>query len=240
MITAPSTKQIKCFRRLFKWRTSAMGACFTCLFLQPASAAPILNSATGLASPANTVTFTELTIADDTLLTNEYTPLGIKSFSGLYQVNVPFQLNPNIGPGIANNVAVPTAVFDDFSFMFTGPQSAAAFALAQTTGNSTTVSAYLNNFLVESLIARPDPLLSEGLDDPNNFFGFEGIVFDEIRLSTSNVGGSTGRGIDNIKFNPAQVLPDSVPGPLPLIGVGVAFGMTRRLRTRISNSKSPS
>jgi hypothetical protein len=225
--------------KIFLWKSikrniPAMGVCLYSFLLSTASAAQIQNSPIGLASPANTVTFTELTIADDTLLTNEYTALGIKSFSGLYQVNVPFELYPNIGPGIANNVAID--VFDNFSFMFTGPQSAAAFALAQTTGNSTTVSAYLNNNFVESLLAQPDPLLGEGLEDPNNFFGFEGIVFDEIRLSTSSVGGFTGRAIDNIKFNPAQAPPASVPGPLPLFGVGVAFGMTRRLRRRISRS----
>jgi hypothetical protein len=37
----------------------------------------------------------------------------------------------------------------------------------------------------------------------------------------------------------AVVLPDPVPGPLPLLGVGAAFGYSRRLRKRIKTSKTP-
>jgi hypothetical protein len=43
--------------------------------------------------------------------------------------------------------------------------------------------------------------------------------------------------IDAIQNNYTQV--DRVPGPLPLLGAGAAFGFSRKLRKRIKTSKSP-
>jgi len=46
--------------------------------------------------------------------------------------------------------------------------------------------------------------------------------------------------LDNVTLDLAAVSgPPSVPGPLPLLGVGAAFGYSRRLRTRIKTSKTP-
>ena len=41
-------------------------------------------------------------------------------------------------------------------------------------------------------------------------------------------------------FNgPTAAAPASVPGPLPILGVGAAFAYSRRLRRRINLAKSP-
>jgi len=39
--------------------------------------------------------------------------------------------------------------------------------------------------------------------------------------------------------NPVSPSTSSVPGPLPLLGVGAAFGYSRKLRTKIKTSKTP-
>lgn len=62
-------------------------------------------------------------------------------------------------------------------------------------------------------------------------FGFRQNSFDSIfgRASTT---------ISN--FNgPTAAAPASVPGPLPILGVGAAFAYSRRLRRRINLAKSP-
>ena len=48
-----------------------------------------------------------------------------------------------------------------------------------------------------------------------------------------------GLGVSNMSFSGDIVLEyEYVPGPLPVVGAGVAFGWSRRLRRRISKSKS--
>jgi hypothetical protein len=48
-------------------------------------------------------------------------------------------------------------------------------------------------------------------------------------------------GIDNISYEvtPIEAPSTAVPGPLPLLGVGAAFGFSRRLRKRNKKSKTP-
>ena len=57
---------------------------------------------------------------------------------------------------------------------------------------------------------------------------------------TPNFRGSLGSwdvvNVNGLKFDEVQLA--VVPGPLPIVGAGVAFGFSRRLRRRISESKS--
>jgi hypothetical protein len=57
-------------------------------------------------------------------------------------------------------------------------------------------------------------------------------------LVTSNNNGDIGRltQINSLTVE-KQSLPASVPGPLPILGLGAAFGLSRRLRRRVSLSK---
>ena len=63
----------------------------------------------------------------------------------------------------------------------------------------------------------------------------ENITFFNGSASNNGIGA-----LDNVTLDLAAVSgPPSVPGPLPLLGVGSAFGYSRRLRTRIKTSKTP-
>jgi hypothetical protein len=42
--------------------------------------------------------------------------------------------------------------------------------------------------------------------------------------------------IDNVQNTFGQTGTTGVPGPLPLLGIGAAFGMSRKLRKRIKGS----
>jgi len=56
-------------------------------------------------------------------------------------------------------------------------------------------------------------------------------------LATSNTNGLASRlaQINSLTVE-KQSLPASVPGPLPILGLGAAFGLSRRLRRRVSLS----
>ena len=64
----------------------------------------------------------------------------------------------------------------------------------------TTFSAFLGGSLVESFTAASD---SGFPADSGRFYGFEGIVFDEIRLSINAV--NMGANLDNLQYNVANV-----------------------------------
>jgi len=42
-----------------------------------------------------------------------------------------------------------------------------------------------------------------------------------------------------VGYGVASVTENEVPGPLPILGVGAAFGYSRKLRKRIKSSKLP-
>lgn len=48
-----------------------------------------------------------------------------------------------------------------------------------------------------------------------------------------------GSGIYDVEITPTSTGIETVPGPLPLLGVGTAFGYSRKLRKRIKTGKTP-
>jgi hypothetical protein len=68
---------------------------------------------------------------------------------------------------------------------------------------------------------------------PSTFSVVQGDVFGFRQRTTDSGGGRASTTISN--FNgPTPAPPSSVPGPLPLLGAGAAWGWTRRLRQRIA------
>ena len=71
-----------------------------------------------------------------------------------------------------------------------------------------------------------------------SFSVLSGDVFGFRQNSQDSGHGRASTTISN--FNgPTAAAPASVPGPLPILGVGAAFAYSRRLRRRINLAKSP-
>jgi hypothetical protein len=71
--------------------------------------------------------------------------------------------------------------------------------------------------------------------DPSGFycnFTSASIILSGVAQSVAFQGNANAIGYDNTIFNP-QLAPNSVPGPLPILGVAAAFGFSRKLRKRI-------
>ena len=113
-------------------------------------------------------------------------------------------------------VQTPTSC-DPFSISFNDVATDAAFAFASNPGN-TTFQALLDGSIVESFIASTD------LTSSSNYFGFTGILFDEIHIIP---GGSGGAIYDDIQFNVASV---PVPAAAWLFSSGLLglIGISRR------------
>jgi hypothetical protein len=65
------------------------------------------------------------------------------------------------------------------------------------------------------------------------------IILSGTAQSVAFLGTADQIGYDNTMFNP-QLAPNSVPGPLPILGVAAAFGFSRKLRKRIKLQKGTS
>lgn len=165
----------------------------------------------------STITFTEVVLPTDTPLTNQYSGLGV-TFNGLYY-NAPnaSSLTP---PTAANFQTGGANTISPFLISFNQPLTGAAFRM-QTNPGTSLFEALLNNVVVESFMA-PTTFPSN-----NDFFGFQAIVFDQIRVTP---GGSGNRAvIDNIQLGSAIPEPATL-AVFGLMAVGGAFGVRRRLK----------
>jgi hypothetical protein len=187
--------------------------------VNPAQAAS-LNNGTGISNPTNTITFSEIPLANGTPLTNQYSGLGV-TFSGLY-ANL-FAAGANINPPAATNYSGFGST-SPFLIGFTQPQSEAAFRLATANPLTATFEALRNNSVVGTFSAPAS------LSNTNNFYGFTGVTFDAIRVTT--VASSFDVTIiDNIQFGSATA--QSVPEPFSIIGTLVGGTAAFRIRKKL-------
>jgi len=179
----------------------------------PAIGGQIIGSATGLTSPAVTISFTEYGILQDTVLTNQYAALGVTFSSGMYEAGSGGVGSP--GDAAANFLAGQAAT-TPFSLYFTSIQSSAAFILVTNAGTST-FTALLGGSLVDSFSA------SSG---PQRYYGFTGENFDQIQIAPGGVG-NVGV-LTRIELGPA--VPE--PSTYALLGTGLLGLLAwRRKRT---------
>jgi hypothetical protein len=167
--------------------------------------ASIQQSATGLVTADNQITFDEIVFSNGTPLTTEYSSLGVEFVPNVYYNSQ----GPAFFPGIiGNNVGNFNPVVNPFAivFSFPDPVSEAAFGFASNPA-LTTVTALLNGVVVESLTATTtfDNALT-------GYFTLTGIVFDEIEISVSTDLAL----VDNIQFSTE---PESgvVPEPMSIV-----------------------
>ena len=122
------------------------------------------------------------------------------------------------------------------SYSISGPSSFAVgnrFALASeftsASGIKTALLSFANSFSIASSYIAGQPIVSRSTA-PGKTLADLGLTTSSGTLGTWTLA-TTGDTINVRVLNP-------VPGPLPVLGAGAAFGFSRRLRQRIQRSKA--
>ncbi|MBC2667937.1 PEPxxWA-CTERM sorting domain-containing protein [Novosphingobium piscinae] len=191
----------------------------TSLLATQAHAATIVGSATGIAAPATTITFSELALAPDAAVTNQFAGLGLTVSPNLFfspQTNFPNITGGTLGNFTFNGAFQPGAV----TFSFGALRTAAAFAMASNSSNYTFES-LLGGSVVESFTANV------GSTSANNFYGFTNSAFDSIRITNT---ASDFFLVDNLQLSAAGTgaVPEPSTWAMMLIGFGCVGAMLRR------------
>jgi len=186
-----------------------------------ASAAPIIGSPTGLASPTSTITFDDMGNLQGQLITNQWSAQGA-TFANVAWDGGNFNQNSAIGfagGSLVNGITgFPSGL--PVTITFSSAVTEAAFA-ALDQAVTWKVESYLAGGLVESFNTAINFIPGAG------FIGFENSLFDEIRLTTVS-GGSNALALDTLQFSTAAVVPEPGAAGLFAVGLLVAGGLTRR------------
>ena len=202
-------------------RIDVPGATATTLLdnIQLGSASTSIRNKAGLAAPSRTITFDEHVFAPGTVLTNQYSDLGVR-FSPNLVYGIPVAatdfppLNGNILRNFFPNGTGPFVGAEPFSLLFDDNQTSVAFAMNFLQPGAATISALLDGNLVRSFDVEAST------DAADNFFlGFSGILFDEIRIDLPN--GNNTMLLDNIEFGPAVAAAVPAPGVHWLLAIGL-------------------
>lgn len=194
----------------------------------PRARAEFIRNPTGIANPAVVVRFDELGLAPATPVAAQYLPFGVTFSPGVFQN--PLQTEDATFPHIdTHRLGNFQDLFGEngspFSILFATPQTEAAFALVSALPTTTVFTALLAGVPVESATPATD------FTSTNNFYGFVGVTFDEIRV---NVGTSAGGKalIDNLQMGQRAA---AVPEPSGLLlgaAAATAAALWARLRRR--------
>lgn len=135
------------------------------------------------------------------------------------------------GTVLANFVfGSPIVYSDPFSILFDTVIADVSFALGSAANANfpTTISALLNGVVVESFATLPDAGAA-ATDGDDDFYGFSGILFDEVVVDT---GFPRGTSFDTLSYTVAAVpLPAGLP--LMLVGFGLLAGVRLRHASRL-------
>jgi len=183
------------------------GFCFAVSAMSfSAQAVPINGTSTGLTTPDVLIDFEAGALTGGTVVTTQ--------FSG-----VTFGTNYNLftggaAPNISGRFLGDVGSTGPGSIFFDNDVTEAGFFF-RTNPTTTTFTALFNGGIVESFAASTD------LSSSSNFYGFSGIVFDEIQISIA----SGGYNLDSLQFS--QAIPE--PGSLAVFGLGlIGLGALRR------------
>ena len=189
--------------------------CWLLLLPSLGNATPVIRQATGLASPDVTVDFGESLYASGTIITNEFAVDGV-TFGPDYAYRDGLSGHPALTRGYLQNT---TSGNQPGSIFFATDVTAVAFSYTSNIAN-TTFSAYLDGVLVESFTAPTEGTTTAG--GSGLYHGFEGIVFDEIRMELDIA--NTLMTVDNLQY---VVVPE--PSTALLFGIGLGcLGWRRR------------
>ena len=210
-------------RRQFLMKQVLIAICTLFAFgMGQARAGAINDSATGLASPAQTITFSEINLPTDTAVTTQYSSLGVSFSPNVYY-------DPQLGFGFTNdigNFTFPTqpAVVNPLVMSFSSPESAVAF---QMTADSTPFlfQAFLGGTSGSLVASFPGSDVSS-----TAFYGFLNDDFDTIEITQEGDGGGPYWLISSIQSNPGtSTVPEPSSGILLLTAL-LAIGFVARNR----------
>ena len=199
-------------------KTLAAATIMAFVFLTAAHAATVRNQTSGLTDPDVLLTFDEGTLANGTSVTNQFDGV---SFSAGIQINTVSYPFPNV-PG--RNLRNFFPITSTFSVFFDNNVTDATFSMITNTGISS-FTALLDGAEVETFWAFAT------LYSASNFFGFTGILFDEIRVAAG--GSNSAMLIDNLAYNVDVPPAVPVPASLPLMLGGLAAFVLVRARRKI-------
>jgi hypothetical protein len=177
----------------------------------------INDAATGLSSPVTTLNFTSPSLADNTVVTNQ--------FAGVtFSPNVFFR--PESGFGITPNTlgnftfATEPAFVNPVTLTFSTALTGAAFQMAAD-NTPYTFTALLNGTPVDTGTAT--------VTGTAGFFGFSGDSFNQLVITESGLGGGPYWVIGNLELGVASAVPEPSTWAMMLIGfAGFGFIAYRR------------
>jgi hypothetical protein len=154
----------------------------------------IFASPTGIASPVQTITFDEIVLPANSLVTNQYSGLGV-TFSGIYY-------DPQTGFGnvqgndIGNfTFATQPAFQNPVTLTFSTPVTAAALSF-DADGTPYLFQAFLGGTQVDSFVDTVGVSSSD-------YYGFQNEVFNQIVITQDGAGGGSDWVADNIQTSAA-------------------------------------
>ncbi len=205
---------------------TVFGVSITSVLLANPAQGTSLTNGTGLTDPALTITADEFILANQTVVTNQYSSLGVTFSPNVYYNSENGSLGGDFAPVVAGNYFgnfdnLGDRNFDDpFSIEFSTDQTDAAFALVANAPGTATFTALLNGSIVESF--------STAVDDPQ-FYGFTDSLFDEIQIEADIIDEDPLVFFDNIQLGTVASASTPEPGTiLGLLAVGSLGALVRR------------
>ena len=179
------------------------------------SAQAVNGAASGLASPTNTITFSELVLPSGTPLLATYAGFGV-TFSNMFYDPEPG--NPFLTPAAGNfgPASLGYPIFNPIEIMFNAPVSGAVFNMAANGAPPSSFTAFLGATSVASFTSSV-PLTT------TPWYGFDGVVFDRIEIVPGGVNNAAQ--FDNIEFETAASGSPTAVTPEPATMTMLAFGL---------------
>ena len=199
-----------------------------------ATATDIISSNTGLASPASTITFSEIVLPDGTLLTNQYAGLGVTFAGGFYYNGCPTCVTAppdGVKPDITDFPNSDTSLGSTLTTIsLSNPVNGIAFNFASEFIQYT-FTAFLGASQVGQFTVNVNTTAINGVSGWG-WYGFDDLTLDSLQISTTVSGGPiNGYVIDNLETGTAAT-PTPEPSTL-LLSAGPLLFMVRRFWNKL-------